>query len=50
MSAYRPAVSEQQETDFMENLLGNMDNMTDVPPPPKPRKRKTEHEPQSTLR
>lgn len=34
----------------MENLLGNMDNITDVPPPLKQRKRKTEHEPQYSSR
>lgn len=38
MSAYRPAVSEEQETDFMASILGGMDSIPSAPPP-KARKR-----------
>lgn len=39
MSAYRPAVSEEQETDFMASILGGMDSIPSAAPPPKARKR-----------
>ncbi|KAI0692497.1 hypothetical protein BC835DRAFT_1407020 [Cytidiella melzeri] len=45
ISAYRPAVSEEQETDFMASLLGDMDHLPAVPLL-KARKRKPEPEPQ----
>ncbi|KAJ6561161.1 DNA polymerase family B-domain-containing protein [Mycena vulgaris] len=42
ISAYRPAVSKEQESDFMASLLGELDAVpVDLPPPiPKSRKRK----------
>jgi len=41
INAYRPAVSAQQEEDFMASILGGMDNTTvDVPVPKPSRKRK----------
>ncbi|KAJ7460715.1 DNA polymerase family B-domain-containing protein [Mycena latifolia] len=42
ISAYRPAVSKEQENDFMASLLGELDAVpVDLPPPiPKSRKRK----------
>lgn len=42
-SAYRPVVSEAQESDFMAAVLGNMDTIAAVPPV-KTRKRKPEYE------
>ncbi|KAI0358255.1 hypothetical protein OH77DRAFT_1256462 [Trametes cingulata] len=44
ISAYRPAVSAEQETDFMASLLGDMDNIS-AKPVVKSRKRKPEPEP-----
>ncbi|KAI0369754.1 hypothetical protein BV20DRAFT_967411 [Pilatotrama ljubarskyi] len=44
ISAYRPAVSAEQETDFMASLLGDMDNIA-AKPVVKSRKRKPEPEP-----
>ncbi|OJT03335.1 DNA polymerase alpha catalytic subunit [Trametes pubescens] len=45
IAAYRPAVSAEQETDFMASLLGDMDNISAKPAPVKSRKRKPEPEP-----
>lgn len=42
ISAYRPAVSAEAETDFMANLLGDMDGMTPKVTAPRPKKRKQE--------
>ncbi|KAH9893227.1 hypothetical protein C8Q73DRAFT_836492 [Cubamyces lactineus] len=44
ISAYRPAVSAEQETDFMASLLGDMDNIS-AKPAVKSRKRKPEPDP-----
>ncbi|EMD39179.1 hypothetical protein CERSUDRAFT_112852 [Gelatoporia subvermispora B] len=41
ISAYRPAVSAEAETDFMASILGDMDSIS-AKPPPKSRKRKPE--------
>ncbi|KAJ7876279.1 DNA polymerase family B-domain-containing protein [Mycena leptocephala] len=41
ISAYRPAVSKEEESDFMTSLLGELDAApVDLPPIPKSRKRK----------
>ncbi|KAI0630777.1 hypothetical protein C8Q77DRAFT_225853 [Trametes polyzona] len=44
IAAYRPAVSAEQETDFMASLLGDMDSIA-AKPAPKSRKRKPDPEP-----
>ncbi|KAH9479795.1 DNA polymerase alpha catalytic subunit [Psilocybe cubensis] len=40
INAYRPAVSAEQEADFMASLLGNVDNLVTEPLPKPSRKRK----------
>ncbi|KAK7687728.1 hypothetical protein QCA50_008944 [Cerrena zonata] len=42
ISAYRPTVSADVETDFMANLLGDMDSIAAKPTAPRPKKRKQE--------